>query len=144
MIGVSEDQEAQVKANLDELHRSILGFYGRVLQVRTRRLDFDYGYSYDGYADDPSYVDHIYENSSGKIVGVNLSSRYRTGTSQDLATAELRYKFLEVILEGGQKLSVELDSSELSVLQEDTGQWKLVHRGNGWKEPSTNDKKDTQ
>jgi len=134
MISLDEQTQTPTLKTNGELHRSLIGFHGRLIRIRQYRVDMDpyMGGFYD--------YDEDYEPSSNWTVNSSDSlGRLQALQLQDNSTVERNSPMpklingsLTVVLEGVGSLLVELQRSLVEVFQEDSGRWIGVHRGVGY------------
>lgn len=134
MISLDENTQAPALETSGELHRSLIGFHGRLVRIRQHRLDFDpyMGGFYeddDDYGREPSWMVDS-SDSLGRLQGLQLQDHATVNRNEPMP--ELTNGSLTLKLEGLEALRVELERSLVEVLQEDSGVWIAIHRGTGY------------
>jgi len=128
VIGVNEATVPEPAKTDDELYSRLIGYYGRVLRIRATIEAFDYAraiYDYRG-------IDKI-----GRLQGITLNSTRRGLREGRVQHSKLRSSSISLNLQGSDPLITDyLADVEVQVLQEDTGQWLVVHRGAEFFDPS--------
>lgn len=124
MIEVQEQPELTEFRTAKELHSALIRYHGRVLRFRSSQVrpeDNPYGRSYRNKRTESDVI--------GKLIGLNLlgSASWNQGDQPRESSHSLYLK-----LEGTDTFSVSLSIALIEVLQEDSGLWKLVHRGSSW------------
>jgi len=132
MIEVSEESAIAQIENAQDLHGLLLSLHGRTLRVRTvsNVKSYDYNYRVDG-------VDRKISDSTGLLMGVSLADEERHRINRSNRT----YSRLSVALSWGDPISVDHELSLIEVFQEDSGSWKLIHRGSEWVTATTEELK---
>lgn len=133
MIEVSEETAlAQIKS-LSDLHELLLGYHGRTLRIHKVKSGVTYNHRFDVDGRDRTISD-----STGTLVGISSSDleRHRKGRAKNSTIPRLT-----LALSWGEPISIELGLSLIEVLQEDSGQWKLIHRGSDWEQETTKELK---
>lgn len=132
MIEVSEESAIAQIENAQDLHGLLLSLHGRTLRVRTVNTANSYNYNYrvDG-------VNRTVSDSTGILMGASLISEDRYRISSGISS----YSTLSIALSWGEPISVDHELSLIEVFQEDSGSWKLIHRGSEWVTATTEELK---
>lgn len=132
MIGVVEEAKIQTLESPVELHRVLIGLYGRVLRIRSIKRQIDYSpiygdYDYGRSRDIWEKTDHL-----GRFIGLELSEQ-RERFVDEKRTETNSGPYLRLKLEGSDgDIRPELNLTLIEVLQEDTGEWTTIHRAANW------------
>lgn len=119
----------------EELHARMIGYYGRVLRVRFSEEIYDFSLS--AYHGVPSHTDFRGIDRIGRLQGITLKFRRQGARYSKIEDSTPRSSSLELSLQGFDSTLVEyLAASEIQVLQEDSGQWRTVHRGAEFFDPT--------
>jgi len=129
MIEVPEEAAlAEIQSNRD-LHALLLGYHGRTLRVRTVSIQRERSYYDSGVG---GFM-RATEDSTGTLLGLKLVR----SESTRFHSREPHYG-LKIALSWGDSLQVAAqECTSIEVLQQDTGKWKLIHRGSSFDEQST-------
>ena len=135
MIGVNEAAAAKPAETMDEFHSRMIGYYGRVLRIRATTETFDYARAI--YSTPPLHSDYRGIDKIGRLQGIMLNSTRRGLREERVQHSKLRSSSVSLNLQGSDPLITDyLAEVEVQVLQEDTGQWLVVHRGAEFFDPS--------
>jgi len=132
MIEVSEESAIAQIETAQDFHGLLLSLHGRTLRVRTVNTANSYNYNYrvDG-------VNRTVSDSTGILMGASLISEDRYRISSGISS----YSTLSIALSWGEPISVDHELSLIEVFQEDSGSWKLIHRGSEWVTATTEELK---
>lgn len=134
MIGVNEATAAEPTKTAEELYARMIGYYGRVVRVRSAEEIFDFSL---GYGRASNFTDFRGIDRIGRLQGATLKFRRRGPRDSKIENSRLSASSVELSLQGSEPTLVDyLIATEVQVLQEDSGQWLVVHRGAEFFDPT--------
>lgn len=128
MRNVGEQATAEEARSTRELYELLSCYYGRVLRVQSYSYEEgDPGYRGGGFSDyyrAPTPEIYSIKELIGPVGGLSLKSRrtpgFGSGNRSDSILLKLKY---------ADEMTLDSNHSTVSVLQEDTNSWKLLHVG---------------
>ena len=140
MIEVSEEDSFSKLKTAPELYEEILGYAGRTLRVQSVEIeaDWDRFYSFDRYDSATHREPKIRRRTLPRDRFGRLEGAWLNESSDWLEDGETPKKFyasLFLKITGQEPISLsDLDGSRVQVLQEDSGLWITIFKGQNWKE----------
>lgn len=119
------ESSASTLKNEAELYSVLLGYYGRIIRVRSVAKEID---SSGATARWRQNTTDLFGKFSGATLTDTLIWKI---TSKDNVGG---YKTLSISFEDGRSLALPFGNSFIETLQSDSGNWVPIHRGTQWEE----------
>lgn len=135
MIDVPQESKLETVKTAAELYGELLGYYGRMLRVQSRSIQYSlasFDYGFDDYHQATPNMAH-FQDHFGRLIGARFheSSVWVKEDEEPSGFSDT----LSIMLEGQDTLVLDkLQKDRILLLQEDAHQWVPIFRGSDWKE----------
>lgn len=138
MIEVPEEAALNGSATDTEIYDLLSRYYGRVLRLKTvEDLRFSPREIKERYGLTRERTESI---TIGRLNRLSFLQRDREHYSHEGST----FTRIGLAMSSEEPITLEPAYSTIEVLQEDTGTWKLIHRGSGWQELNPTESKELE
>lgn len=134
MIDVPQESKLETVKTAAELYGELLGYYGRMLRVQSRSIEYNlasFHYGFDDYHRATLKMAHS-QDYFGRLIGARFheSSGWVKEDEEPSGFSDT----LSIMLEGQDTLVLdELQKDRILLFQEDAHQWVPIFRGAEWR-----------
>ena len=131
MIDVPQESKLETVKTAAELYGELLGYYGRVLRVQSRSIEYSFDYGFDHYHQATLKMAHS-QDHFGRLIGARFHES--SGLVKEDEEPSGFSGTLSIMLEGQDTLVLnELQKDRILLFQEDAHQWVPIFRGAEWR-----------